>query len=327
MQIGLLSLILVFGAQLASANTLRVLTDRPKDRVEKAMQGFTEMSGVQVEIVSRPYAELKELAKVPGESDLLLLKDLTFLADAADNQLFQAMNAPNMRLRVAPFMRDPGGLWTAITYRIRTIAFDPSVVPAQDLSTYESLARPEFKGRLCMRNAKEYMPAMTAWMITRYGEAKAEAILRGWSENLAEGFTDGDSVSLKKINEGSCAASVVNQYYLARLKNADKRFPVSLNFADQFEGGLHTNGFGGGIVKGTKNSANANILLGYLLSHEGQAALVAEPSFEYPANSDFKPVEIVENFGTFKASDLSWKSVAANLNKANALLDKVGWAK
>jgi len=309
------------------AAPLKVFTDRPEDRLETALTGFTQATGIEVEVTVAPYADLKAKLQAGEKADVLLLKDVAFLTDAARAGLFTPMNAANRGVKIDESMRDAEGLWTALAYRIRTIGYDPALVEKDALKTYESLAAGALSGQLCMRNSKEYMPTLVAWLIVRYGEAKAQAIVEGWVANLAVGFTASDTASLKGIESGLCSVTITNHYYLARLKTADARFPVALAFADQDEGGLHTNGFGGGLVKGTDQVANANAFIGYLLTPEGQKGIVAAPSFEFPAVRSVRPEAVVQKFGAFKVSNLSWTDVGAQIEKANALLERVGWTK
>jgi iron(III) transport system substrate-binding protein len=314
-------------AGVSHAAPLKLFTDRPKDRLDQALVGFTQTTGIAVEVTVAPYAELK--AKIQGgeSADVLLLKDLTSITDAAQAGLFIPMNQANRKANVDSSMRDSQGLWTALAYRIRTIAIDPAVVSKDLVKTYESLSGRKFSGQLCMRNAKEYTATFVAWLISRYGEAKAQAMVDGWKSNLAVGFTAGDTASFKSIESGACAAAIGNHYYLARLKAADSRFPVELVFADQDEGGLHTSGFGGGLLKATSQAANANSFLGYMLTSAGQKALTAGPGFEFPAVKNVLPEAVVASFGQFKISNIHWTEVGAQINKANAILERAEWEK
>lgn len=323
----LLAALLFASASYAAAAPLKIYTDRPKDRIDQALTGFTQTTGIAVEVTVASYADLK--AKIQGgeKADVLLLKDLTSITDAAQSGLFTPMSQANRKANVDPSMREAQGLWTALAYRIRTVAVDPAVVSKDLVKTYESLSGPKFSGQLCIRNSKEYMPTLVAWLISRYGEAKAQAMVEGWKANLGIGFTAGDTASLQAVENGSCVATISNHYYLARLKTADARFPVELVFADQNEGGLHTSGFGGGLVKGTSQSANGNAFFGYMLTSAGQKALTAGPSFEFPAVKSVSPEAVVTSFGQFKISDIHWTEVGAQIDKANAILERAEWAK
>ncbi len=322
-----LFLITLSQAATVHAATLRVFTDRPKDRLEKAFSGFTAVTGSEIELTVAPYPELLAKIQAGEPADVLLLKDLGSLTEAVEQNVFTPMDAANRAADVAPFMREAGGLWTALSYRVRTAAYDPSVGSQKALTGYRALAGPAFVGQLCLRNAKDYMSGLVAWLVARDGEAKTEALLKAWKNNLAANFTDSDTSSLKNIESGVCTATITNHYYLARLINADARFPVNLAFLEQNNGGVHTNGFGGGLVAGSKDLAGGNRLLAYLLSEPGQNAIVEAPSYEYPALRRAQPEQLVRNFGGFNASEIAWTAVGANYKTATEILERVGWAK
>lgn len=311
----------------AYAAPLKIYTDRPQERMQKALDGFTKSTGIQTEVTVASYDELKAKLKAGEKADVLLFKDIIYLADGAKSGLFSAMSSQNQQADVDVSMRDPKGLWTALAYRVRVIAYDPANTEKSTLTSYERLSESKFAGQLCMRNSKEYMPTFTAWLMSRFGEAKAKSIVEGWKANLATDFTAGDSASYKGVESGVCSVAIAFHYYLARLKVADERFPVELAFPDQFEGGLHTNGYGVGVAKGTAREADANSFIAYLLSEVGQTSLVAEPSYEYPAVRSIKPEQVVQKFGTFKVSDINWNKIGENITKANDILDSAGWAK
>ena len=315
---------LVFVAA-AQAAPLKIFTDRPQDRFQTALDGMTKATGQQVQVTAGTANELMAKIQAGEPADILLLKDSTTIGAAAALGLFAPMGTSLES--VEPSMRDPQNRWTALAYRIRTIFIDPAQVAADSVNTYEALSTNAFSGLLCMRNAKEYMPTLTAWLIVRYGEAKTQSMLEGFKANLATGFTGGDTASLDAIEAGQCVATLSNHYYFARKKAADERFPVEIKFVEQNEGGLHTNGFGGGLVKGSKNAKQVDQFFAYMLSPLGQTQLVEAPGYEYPSVTGLKPSSLVEQLGSFKVSDVHWNDVAAQITKANEILERVGWAK
>lgn len=305
---------------------LTLFTDRPADRYEKALAAFTQKSGLKVAVVTAPYGELKSKLAAGEKADLLVLKDMSTFTEAAREGLYQPMSGANRLANVDPAMKDENGLWIALAYRVRTVVYDPSAVNPADVDTYVALSNPVFKGAICMRNAKEYIPTLAAWLIARHGEQRAESILSGWKTNLANGFLNGDTDVLKAVESGQCVASVTNHYYFARLKAADERFGAEILFADQATDGAHTSGYAAGIPKTSASVDKANQLLSYLLSVEGQSLLIAEPSFEYPASRDAQPLPLVQAFGNFKGSQVHWNKIGVNSGKAKEVLERVQWS-
>ena len=65
-------------------------------------------------------------------------------------------------------------------------------VPATAI-TYEDLADPKWKGKICSRSGQHtYNVALVAAMIANHGEAKAEEWLKGVKANLARKPSGGD---------------------------------------------------------------------------------------------------------------------------------------
>ena len=72
-------------------------------------------------------------------------------------------------------LTDPENRWFGLTVRARTLVYSPERVDPAALSSYEALADPEWKGRLCLRTSKKvYNQSLVATMIQRLGEEKTE---------------------------------------------------------------------------------------------------------------------------------------------------------
>lgn len=320
----ILGLILVASA--AQAAEVLVLSDRNQDYFAKVFEGFTAKTGHTVALVNKPWADLKRDLSFGAEADVLLVKDLSFIVDAKKDGVFQKLSDANLNAGVPAFMRDAEGEWTAVSYRVRTLVYDPLQLTPSEIPTYESISKPEFAGRLCARNSKEYMPTMVAWLIAQYGEVKAKEIVSGWRSNLAM-FTARDPETIDKVEDSTCAVGISNHYYYARAKAAEPRLSVEIAMTNADAGGIHTNGFGGGVLKTSSEVEAANALIAYILSPEGSALMIQAPSYEYPAVATNKAAELVEGFGAFTPSEVPWSDVYAQMAKAKEILEQVGWAK
>ncbi len=319
---GLLLSLALFAVS-ANAADIKVLSDRNQAYFQKVVDAFTAKTGKSVEIVTASWSDIKKSLKEGQTGDVLLVKDIDLIVDASNEGVFQRLSDANLNAGVPAHMRDAGGNWTAVSYRVRTLVYDPAMVDVSALSSYEAIAKPEFQGQLCVRNSKEYMPTLVAWLIATYGEPKAREIVTGWRNNVAQ-FTAGDTKSIEQIEAGSCTVGISNHYYYARMKTADNRLATSLMFTNQ-QDGLHTNGFGGGVLKTASNVDGANAFINFILSAEGSSIMIQDPSFEYPAVASNRPTAFVESLGSFKASTTPWSAIGAETAKAREILESVGW--
>ena len=96
----------------------------------------------------------------------------------------------------------------------------------QTAITYEELADPKWKGKICIRSGQHmYNNALFAAMIAKHGEAKAEEWLKGLKANLAQKPSGGDRETARDIAAGKCDLGIGNTYYWALMndKEADKK--------------------------------------------------------------------------------------------------------
>lgn len=318
-----LALALFMGAS-SVAQDLRIYSDRDQKYFQKVFDAFQAKTGKTVTLVNGSYSNLKTRFQNGETGDVLLLKDLTSFVDAANKDYFQRLSEANLNSGVPSFMQDPQGRWTAVSYRVRTIAYNPDDFSVDDVASYEALAGPAFANSLCIRNANEYMVPFVAWAFAAYGEQKGTDLIKGIKNNV-KFFTEGDTASITSIEAANCSATLANHYYYARLKTADNRMVTALTMTNAAHGGLHTNGFGGGVLASASNAGLANEFIGFILSQEGASLMIAEPSFEYPAVAANKASETTEGLGAKVLSEVPWVDIAAQLSKAKQVMEDIGW--
>ena len=294
---------------------------------EAAFEAFTKKTGIHVKVLNGGTGELFERLKAEGEktpADVLLTVDAGNLWNAARAGLLSRVDSPELQANLPAHLRDGDGRWVGLTVRARTIMYNTKKVTPSELSTYEALGDPKWKGRLCLRPSSYiYTQSLLATMLKRHGEAKAEEIVRRWVANQPV-LINSDTKILEAIAAGQCDVGITNHYYLARLvaKNAD--FPVVPFWANQQTTGTHVNISGAGITAHAKNRANAVKLLEFLSSPEAQQ-MFADASFEYPANPQASIHSVVAKWGKFKQDDINVAAAGEFQAAAVKLADRVGY--
>jgi iron(III) transport system substrate-binding protein len=294
---------------------------------EAAFDAFTKKTGIQVKILNGGTGELLERLKAEGEktpADILLTVDAGNLWNAARAGLLSRADSPELRANIPAHLRDPENRWVGLTVRARTIMYNPKKVTPSELSTYEALGDPKWKGRLCLRPSSYiYTQSLLATMIKRHGETRTEEVARRWVANQPV-LINSDTKILEAIAAGQCDVGVTNHYYLARLVAKTPDFPVAPFWANQHTTGTHVNISGAGITTHAKNRANAVKFLEFLSSPEAQQ-MFADLSFEYPANAQAGLHPIVAKWGKFKQDDINVASAGEFQAPAVKLADRVGY--
>jgi iron(III) transport system substrate-binding protein len=314
-KLSLLAAALLALSGLASAQELVVYSARNEQLIKPLFDAYTKQTGVPIKFVTDKEGPLMERLKAEAANtpaDLLITVDAGNLWQAANQGLLQPVNSPTLNANIPAHLRDPKNMWFGLSVRARTIFFNSQKVKPAELSTYEDLANAKWKGKLCLRTSKKvYNQSLTAMLIEEHGEAKAEAIVKGWVANLATDVFADDTKMLEAIGAGQCDVGIGNTYYYGRLMEKKPSLPIAIFWANQNTKGVHVNVSGAGVTKYAKNPAGAQKLLEWLSSDKAQN-LFTDLDMEYPANPAVKPDATLLAWGPFKQNLI-------NVNKAGEL--------
>ena len=287
------------GGANASKGELTIYTSQKEDFVKPIFAEFTKDSGINVKIVQDKGPVLIERLKAEGAkspADLLITVDAGNLWLATKEDLLLTSESKVFDGAIPERYRDPKHRWIGLSIRARTLVYNPEKVQLAKGITYEDLAKPEWKGKLCLRTSRKvYNQSLVASLIHHHGEEKTEKVVRGWVNNLAAPVFSSDTLLLKAIESGECAVGISNSYYLARLVQKDPKFNVKLHWANQNDRGTHVNVAGAGVVKVSQKKALAKIFLEWAVQPKAQG-LFANSNFEFPIVDSAERNEIVKDW-------------------------------
>lgn len=320
-------LVSVFASALSIAEEVNVYSYRQPFLVEPMFNKFTEQTGIKVNVVFAKKGMAERLAREGQYSpaDILLTTDISRLIELQDKKLLQAVDSDVINSAIPANLRDNKDQWFSLTTRVRNIY---SAKRLGDVAlSYEDLALPKFKGRICTRSGKHpYNVALVASMIAHHGEAKTQAWLEGVKANLARKPQGNDRGQVQAIHQNLCDLAIGNSYYFGKMINDEKQKvwadEVNINFPNQKDRGAHINVSGMAMAKYSPNQKNALALMEFLVSEEAQQ-MYAEVNMEYPVREGVKRSDLVASWGDFKSDDLSLTTIAENRKAALMLLDKV----
>jgi iron(III) transport system substrate-binding protein len=310
---------------------VNVYTNREPGLYSATLDEFTKATGIKVNALFSEQG-LAERIKAEGENspaDVLITVDIGRLQEAVDLSIAEPTRSEILATNIPAQYRDPDGRWFGLSLRARTVYASKERVK-QDAITYEELADPKWKGKICTRSFQhQYNIALTAAMIVKNGEAKTEAWLRGVKANLAKKPSGGDRDVAKDIGAGACDIGLGNQYYVGLMTNGpaeQKKWADAIHvILPTFQnGGTHINVSGAVVAKHAPNRDNAVKLLEYMTTNEAQRVF-ADVNFEYPVRPGVEVNQLVASFGPLKPDPMLVSDIAKARAKASALVDKVGF--
>ena len=316
-----------------AAGEVNVYSYREPPLMAPLLQAFTAKTGIKVNLIYAPQG-LEERIAAEGRNspaDVLLTTDVARLTEAKDKGITQPAVSDVLTRSIPAAYRDTDGHWFGLSMRARVVFASRDRV-AQDAITYEELADPKWKGKICSRSGQHpYNTALLAAMIAHLGEAKAEAWLRGLKANLARKPAGGDREQVRDVTSGLCDLAIVNTYYMGAMQtetnNPEQQkwaAAVKLLFPNAGDRGSHVNISGAVLAKYAPNRANGVMLMEFLASDEGQR-IYAEVVHEYPLKPGAPISERVRSWGTLKPDALAASKISTFRKAASELMDKVNF--
>jgi iron(III) transport system substrate-binding protein len=326
-----LGLLIAAAPTLASAaGEVNVYTYREPALIEPLFKAFTEETGIAVNtIFAKDGLEQKiqsEGANSPA--DVLLTVDIARLQEAVSLGISQSVTSPILEANVPAGLRDPEKNWFAVSMRARVVYASKERVQQNEI-TYEELADPKWKGKICIRSGQHiYNNALFAAAVAKFGEDKTASWIEGIKNNLAKKPSGGDRDVAKDIAAGVCDIGLGNTYYVGLMQknDAQKTWAEAIKvIMPTFDGGgTHVNISGVVLAKNAPNKDNAIKLIEWLSADKAQE-MYASMNFEYPVKAGIALDPVVTSFGTLKPDQMPISEIAKNKTKAAEIVDRAAF--
>jgi iron(III) transport system substrate-binding protein len=319
----------------AQEKVLNLYSARHYQTDEALYTNFTKATGIKVNRIEGGEDALMERIRNEGPNspaDVLITVDVGRLWRAEEMGLFAAVKSKLLESRIPANYRDPRGNWFGFSTRARIIVYNKNKIQPAELSSYEDLADPKFKGKICTRSASHvYNLSLMGSIIGALGEQKAEAWAKSVAANLARAPKGGDTDQLRAVAAGECDIAISNTYYYARLLRSDKAADrkltetVGVIWPNQNNRGTHVNISGGGMLKYAPHKEAAVRFLEYLVSNDAQLYF-ADGNNEWPVVTGVASNNpALKALGSFKADPLNIAVIGRNQPLAQKIFDRVGY--
>ena len=325
------ALALIATAAPALAEEVNLYSYRQPELLQPLTDAFTEATGIEVNVA---YIDkgLEERLVAEGDrspADLIFTVDISRLAAAVQAGVTQPVESAVLDENVPAQYRDPDGQWFGLTTRARIVYASKDRVDPSEVTTYEDLADPKWKGRICTRSGThDYNVALVAAMIHHHGEEYAKEWLQGLKDNLARRPQGNDRAQVKAIWAGECDISLGNTYYMGQMLNDPEQVEwansVNVLFPEFENGGTHVNISGVAMTKSAPNRENALKMMEYLTSPEAQE-IYAHANYEYPIAPGTEADDLVKGWGSFTADDTNLMTLAEQRGAALRLVEEVDY--
>lgn len=307
---------------------VNIYSYREPKLIDPLLQAFTAKTGIKTNVVFATTGLIERMTAEGKNSaaDVLLTNESGLLIQAVAAGVTAPLKSETVHNAVPPELREPGDHWFGLTRRARIIYASKERVK-QDTISYEELADPKWKGKICSRSGQHtYNVALIASMIAHLGEEKTEAWLTGFKNNLARKPAGGDREQVRDVQAGLCDLAIGNTYYMVAMQKNPEQKPwadaVKMLFPEAAGRGTHINVSGMALAANAPHAENAKTLMEFLVSPEAQT-LYTQANGEYPVVAGVKATDLVESWGPLKADPTPLSKIAEFRKKASEMVDRV----
>ena len=316
-------------SEVADRGQVNIYSSRHYNTDDQLYDGFTEQTGISVNLIEGKADELIERIKSEGANspaDILITVDAGRLWRAAEAGIFAPVESEVLESEIPDNLQDPNNLWFGFSKRARVIMYNKDRVDPSQLSTYEDLADPQWQGRFIVRSSSNiYNQSLVAGMIVEQGEEATAEWIEGLVANFARSPQGNDTSQIEDVAAGVADLTLANTYYLARYEDNPEVFEkVGVFFPNQDGRGTHVNISGAGVLQNAPNQENAIAFLEYLASPEAQE-FFALGNNEYPVVEGTPIAPVVESFGEFEDDTTNVAAYGKNNADAVKIMDRAGW--
>lgn len=314
----------------AADEVVNIYSYRQPFLINPLLEKFTKDTGIKTNVIFAKEGLIERMAaegKI-SPADVLLTVDIGRLTGAVEKGVAQAVTSEKLTETIPAGYRSDNNDWFGLTLRSRVVFASRERV-TQDSISYEELADPKWKGKICIRSGQHvYNVAMIASMIAHHGKEETRKWLTGLKANLARKPSGNDRAQVKAVFSGECDLAIGNTYYMGKMQTNDEKpeqkewaKSVKVLFPNSQERGAHVNVSGMVLAKYAPNKENAIKLMEFLASKDAQQ-IYAEVNYEYPVTPGVEWSDLVKGWGSFKADDISMEEIAKLRKEASLLVDE-----
>jgi iron(III) transport system substrate-binding protein len=316
----------------AIAAEVNIYSYRQPELIAPLTDAFTAQTGIATNVVFIEKGITERLVAEGARSpaDVILTVDISRLAEAEAAGVTQAVSSDVLSENIPAALRDSDGHWFGLTTRARIVYASKERVADGEVTTYEDLADPKWKGRICTRSGTHaYTIGLVSAVIAHDGAEAAQTWLEGVKSNLARAPEGNDSAQVKAIWAGECDIALGNTYYMGKMledpEQAEWANSVRIEFPTFADGsGTHVNISGVSMTASAPNRDAALAFMEYLSSPEAQQ-IYANANYEYPVKEGTPASDVVAGWGAFTPDDTLLEDVAGNRAEALRLVETVNF--
>jgi iron(III) transport system substrate-binding protein len=294
--------ILVLGGMLAgcggssSSRSITLYNGQHEQTTAALVARFEKLTGISVNIRSNDEDALATQIGAEGSNspaDAIYTENSPALEYLRRKGLLVPV-APSTLVRTPSGYSSPQGDWVGVSARVSVLVYNTQLLkPSQLPTSVIQLAEPQWKGRLAFAPSETDFQPIVASVARTYGDSAALRWLEGLKANAASHIYPSNEATTDQINRGQAAIGLIDQYYWYRQRAqvGMSNMHSAIAYLAPRDPGYVIDVSGAAVLKSSSHQAQAQKLLAFLVSAQGEHIIARSDSFEYPVGSGVKTIQ------------------------------------
>ena len=294
-----------------AAGSITLYSGQHEQTTQSLVDAFEQQTGIHVNVRYNDedsFADEIIAEEAHPIADVFYTENSPALEYLQNQGLLAPVDASTLAKTTSKY-NSPQGDWVGVSARVSVLIYNPSLISESQLPTSVlQLANPKYKGKLAFAAGEtDFQPVVTS-VARAYGDAKAVSWLEGIKENAGSHIYPDNETIADEVNRGAVAFGVVNQYYWYRMKAelGASNVHSKITYFAPHDPGYVLDVSGAGILKSSKNQADAQKFLAFLVSKQGQEIIAEDSiSFEYPLDDGVQTTAPETPFADLQPNSIS----------------------
>ena len=307
----------------AESKRLVVYSERKEKFVRPLLDKFERDTKIKVAFLSgvKVVKILEEQPRPLG--NIFISNDVGQLEFLRLQQALQGVKMAN-NFGISHKFMAPDHSWIGLSARSRILMYNKNLITKEQMpKTLWELSLPKWHGQFAItRGGNGSMIAHVAALNSQWGEQKTVEWLRKIKSNAAA-ITKGHTEIRQAVGRGEFKFGLVNNYYYHLQKMQKKHHQVAAIYPDQAGMGVFTNSAGVALLKNSKNQAEAETFMRWVVQVENQELFVHN-SLEVSLNPAIAKPAISRGINQYKTLNIALKNLGKDWLKSKKLIETAG---
>lgn len=311
----------------AESEPIVLYSGRDEELIAPIIEAFTEETGIEVDVRYGNSAEMAAQLLEEGDAtpaQVFYSQEVGAVGALAKADMLDDLPTEIVEMADERFRPADGNEWVGVTARARVIVYNPDKLDELGLDVptgVMDLTDEQYAGQVAIVPGNAGFQAFVTGFRVAEGEDAAREWLEAMQANGVDSSYERNGDVLEAVNNGDIPIGLINHYYWARHENRDN-LTAQLVFPGGDDPGGLVNATAIAIIKGSGDDQNAQELVRFLLSKQGQETFVAE-TWEYPVVDGVEDPEGIPPLAELEGPNLDLTDLDS-LEQTQALLTELG---